>query len=780
LADHPYRTLPDYCFWRRSISDVPADDVDPVIRGKFKIRRDNRIATAGSCFAQHIARHLSLSGFNYLVTETAHPLVANHAEKYNYGVFTARYGNIYTSRQFVQTLKRAYGIFIPHEDAWSGNDGRVIDPFRPQIQPGGFASMDELLADRRQHLAAIRRAVEELDVFVFTLGLTETWVSRVDGAALPLCPGVAGGVFDEARYVFLNLPVQDVIADLADAVELVRSRNVRARLILTVSPVPLVATMENRSVLVSTTYSKSVLRVAAEEIAARYDAVAYFPSYEIITGNYTRGNYFAADLRSVTEAGVSHVMRLFMAHYAEDVLPASAIHRKADAREQADRNRQELEEIVAVMCDEVTLDIESPPTATTGPVVASNPIGGTSRKPDLPRRERNLALGKPANQSSLSEWSRGSTTEVDAAGAVNGIITGRFQFHTAEEQDPWWCVDLVEVNDITEIRIFNRCEAESLAARLLPFSVFISVDGRNWSKVYSQTDGSPPGAGNRKPLILELSPPVAGRRVKVQRHGRGFLHLDQVEVYGRRAQQEDTFTTPMQIHVPSEAGSERTSPNSPTQSNLSWPFDLLKNLGRSPRNIIHIGANSGQEVDAYKAFGFDWAVLVEPLDAPFERLCKKIAGTSNFVAVKGLCSAVENMEHDFHISSNEGASSSMLAPKRHLDEHPEVKFDQTVRLRSTTVDILCREVQRTVPGFQASFLDFMVLDTQGSELSVLKGAYQTLHSIKQIWTEVSHGGLYENDVALEDLQAFLCCFGFRLYFVGINIHGYGDALFLKS
>jgi FkbM family methyltransferase len=161
-------------------------------------------------------------------------------------------------------------------------------------------------------------------------------------------------------------------------------------------------------------------------------------------------------------------------------------------------------------------------------------------------------------------------------------------------------------------------------------------------------------------------------------------------------------------------------------------------------------------------------------------LCKKIARTSNFVSVKGLCSAVENIEHDFYISSNEGASSSMLAPKRHLDEHPEVKFERTVKLRSTTVDILCREVQRAVPGFQASVLDFMVLDTQGSELSVLKGARRTLHSINQIWTEVSHGGLYENDVALEDLQAFLRGFGFRLYFMGINIHGYGDALFLKG
>ncbi len=90
-----------------------------------------------------------------------------------------------------------------------------------------------------------------------------------------------------------DLGVLDVIADLAETVDCIRSKNVDACFIFTVSPVPLIATMEDRSVLASTTYSKSVLRVAAEEIAARYEGVAYFPSYEVITGNHARGRYFA-------------------------------------------------------------------------------------------------------------------------------------------------------------------------------------------------------------------------------------------------------------------------------------------------------------------------------------------------------------------------------------------------------------------------------------------------------------------------------------------------------
>lgn len=90
MSGHPYQSLPDYAFWRRSIAAVAPEQIDPVVRAPFKIAKSDAIATAGSCFAQHIARHLKQSGFDYLVTEAAHPSVAPCATPFNYGVFTAR------------------------------------------------------------------------------------------------------------------------------------------------------------------------------------------------------------------------------------------------------------------------------------------------------------------------------------------------------------------------------------------------------------------------------------------------------------------------------------------------------------------------------------------------------------------------------------------------------------------------------------------------------------------------------------------------------------------
>lgn len=309
---NPYKSLPDYCYWSRAVSSLNRSKIDPVSNPRFKILKGDKIASAGSCFAQHIARYLREHGYNFLVSERPHPIVPQSlAAEYNYGVYSARYSNIYTARQLLQLFDRAYGFFVPAEGVWQIAERRWVDSFRPTIQPGGFTSVEELEADRSQHLAKVRDMFETLDVFIFTLGLTEAWVSAVDGAVYPVCPGVAGGSFDENKHKFVNLSVSDIIKDFERFLENLERVNSKFKVILTVSPVPLIATASNQHVLSATTYSKSALRVAAEELKNKFATVDYFPSYEIITGNFSRGSYFSDDLRSVTESGVSHVMTSF-------------------------------------------------------------------------------------------------------------------------------------------------------------------------------------------------------------------------------------------------------------------------------------------------------------------------------------------------------------------------------------------------------------------------------------------------------------------------------------
>lgn len=364
MKTHPYSRLPAYAYWRQGVANVPPGEIDPVVDPPFRIGARERIVTAGSCFAQHIGRRLAASGCNYLVTEKPHPFLTQGAARaLNYGVYSARYGNIYTSRQLLQLFERAYGRFSPKENYWIDGPATVIDPFRPQIQEGGFNSVRELDLDRENHFAALREAFETVDIFIFTLGLTEAWRSRDDGAVFPLCPGVAGGTYSPERHEFVNFGVEEVVADMAAFLERLKGVNPGARVILTVSPVPLVATAERRHVMVSTMASKSILRVACDMLERRFPHVAYFPAYEIVAGGYCGVDYFSADRRSVTPEGVAHVMGVFDRRFVRRSVVAEALRRSVQAvlAPIDEVAADPVAEAMKLMCDEEALELAAAP-----------------------------------------------------------------------------------------------------------------------------------------------------------------------------------------------------------------------------------------------------------------------------------------------------------------------------------------------------------------------------------------------------------------------------------
>lgn len=358
---HPYRGLPDHQFWRKEPGIADPATFDPVVRAGFAISARDAVVTAGSCFAQHVARFLADNGFKYLVTESLDAAIdPGVARAFNYGLFPARYGNVYTARQLRQLIERAYGLFSPIVQVWENAAGEVVDPFRPQIQPGGFLCAEELAQDRKVHLAAVRRAFEEMDIFVFTLGLTEAWLDGRDGAVYPLAPGVAGGDYDPGIHQFHNFTVEETVRDLQWSIDFIRARNPDVRIVVTVSPVPLNATALDRHVFTSTTYSKAVLRIAAEQICTANPACDYFPSYEVITSPFARGAYYAEDCREVRQEGVQHVMSLFLKHYAGVVTGAEqqTSARAAGRAAHLPAAPRTIEGLLQTLCDEEAITNE--------------------------------------------------------------------------------------------------------------------------------------------------------------------------------------------------------------------------------------------------------------------------------------------------------------------------------------------------------------------------------------------------------------------------------------
>jgi len=305
-AIHPYKTAADRAFWSRSVS--ANFNLRTLVGAREPlIRRGDKVVSAGSCFASNLVPYLEKSGLNYFRTEKMHPAFAHAAaDNFGYSKFSAAYGNIYTVRQLLQLLRRALDQFLPVEDHWQ-QDGEVVDPFRPGLRYKARTTA-EFAALTKQHLARTRLAFTAADVFVLTLGLTEAWISSSDGAVFPACPGTIAGQFHPDRHLFHNFTASEVSGDLSSFITELRAVNPLCRFIITVSPVPLVATAGNEHVLCASMYSKSVLRVAAQEAVLRHADVTYFPAYEIVTGPQAPDSYFSPDRRNVTGEAVEAVM----------------------------------------------------------------------------------------------------------------------------------------------------------------------------------------------------------------------------------------------------------------------------------------------------------------------------------------------------------------------------------------------------------------------------------------------------------------------------------------
>jgi FkbM family methyltransferase len=181
------------------------------------------------------------------------------------------------------------------------------------------------------------------------------------------------------------------------------------------------------------------------------------------------------------------------------------------------------------------------------------------------------------------------------------------------------------------------------------------------------------------------------------------------------------------------------------------PDRFLKDVS----GVVHVGANIGQERELYDAHGVS-VLWVEPIPEVFAQLNANISGFKNQRAVQALVTDVDDKEYEFHIANNSGASSSILDFKQHKDIWPGVAYTTSVRLRSTTLTRLLEREQVDRRQYNA-----LIMDTQGSELLVLRGGVPVLDSFEFIKTEVPDFESYEGCCQLADISAFMTQHGYK-------------------
>jgi hypothetical protein len=145
-----------------------------------------------------------------------------------------------------------------------------------------------------------------------------------------------------------------------------------------------------------------------------------------------------------------------------------------------------------------------------------------------PLPARNLALHKPATQSSVNGWHQAATPEEDAKLGNDGQIGRHWGFQTAYEAEPWWQVDLQDKFSIAKVLLFNRHDLENSRLHL---SLLSSTDGETWQLRGVKLDDMPFGGVDQQPYSFSFDQAFNARFIRVQLIGEGHLHLDEIEVY---------------------------------------------------------------------------------------------------------------------------------------------------------------------------------------------------------------------------------------------------------
>lgn len=139
----------------------------------------------------------------------------------------------------------------------------------------------------------------------------------------------------------------------------------------------------------------------------------------------------------------------------------------------------------------------------------------------------NVALAKPAWQSSFSRWSKKQNARHDAEGGNDGQLNVDFGFHTDVEPRPWWTVDLLNIYSLSRICIYNR---RTHSERLNGFRILASNNGLIWRVVHENAFNTALGDGENDPITISLQ--EKARFLRVQIPHAHYLHFREFEAYG--------------------------------------------------------------------------------------------------------------------------------------------------------------------------------------------------------------------------------------------------------
>lgn len=247
------------------------------------IKKSEMVTAFGSCFAEHMRNYLSANGYKTQYGVSKHLPIIYVAEGIN---------NTYS---LLEQFNWAYGTESVSGEYWIHRDRKCYNPseeFREET----------------------KKIFDETKVFIFTLGLSEIWYDKENGKVF--WRGIPRYKYDPSKHGFRLTTVEENTKNLDELVTRILEKNPDAKIIFTLSPVPLIATFRDVSCVAASLVSKSILRVSIENNVSKYketNKVFYWPAYEIVKEFFT--DAFEEDNRHPKSEVIEFIQAEFSKYY---------------------------------------------------------------------------------------------------------------------------------------------------------------------------------------------------------------------------------------------------------------------------------------------------------------------------------------------------------------------------------------------------------------------------------------------------------------------------------
>ena len=274
----------------------------PVIPVSAAADRLPTLYAVGSCFAREIES--ALAGSWGVLSSIAPLFEASDGHGLARGHWTD-FTNRYNPASLLRELARLTGDW-PMEDADMivGDDSAAIDL---HFIAAGMASRRQL-HHRRRLTFRNGQGLSRADVVIVTIGLNEAWFDNYTGTYLNNAP--PAWMASSGRFEVHILSCDDIVGQLTRTISLIRKVNASTTIVVSVSPVPMLATFTGDDVICANARSKATLLSAARQVCSSSNSV-YFPSFELVT-HAAPTLAWNADRRHPSTVMINHIAKAFV------------------------------------------------------------------------------------------------------------------------------------------------------------------------------------------------------------------------------------------------------------------------------------------------------------------------------------------------------------------------------------------------------------------------------------------------------------------------------------